>query len=427
MKKIFITFILISVVVLVSPKFIGSIVETEYQSALNKLNDNPAITIKSTTFSRNWFSGQVVTEMTILLEHEDVATLNLVIEDSLLYGPLIFTNEGLKLALSYSHSSINFTDLLIEGDIENFIKNKIHLSTLLTFSKNIVTQITIDEVSKNVDGNKIMSSKAVGKFTLENENRLYGDFNWEGLSATTSEESFTIEDVTFSVDQTLIDGSYFQGNAISTGSFDFLISAIKANDVNATETLSLNNLLVNASSSIKDDLMEIKMNYSADKLVAAGQKLEKANLAIVLNGLNITVLREVNVLLKKLSNDGAQIFSASNMGKLSSLMAKLLANNPIIEIEDLSVMTPEGKIDSKMLVSIDEKQYEPANFMSILGAINATAQGEAPINFFVKLGLAPMVEQYIKQGLIRQKEDKVSFDLNYTQGQLNVNGNVIPL
>jgi hypothetical protein len=427
MKKLLIIIALLSVIILVSPKFIGSVVETEYQLALNKLNDNPAITVKSTTFSRNWFSGKVVTEMTILLEHEDVEILNLVIEDSLLYGPLIFTNDGLKLALSYSHSSINFTDLYIEEEIENFIKNKIHLSTLLTFSKDIVTQVTIDEVSKQIDGNKILSSKAVGKFTLENENRLYGEFNWAGLSATTAEESFTIEGVTLSVDQMLIDGSYFQGNAISMGSLDFLISAIKASDASATETLSLNNLLINASSSVKDDLMELKMNYGVDKLEVEGQKLENANLVLTLNGLNIKVLQEVNVLLKKLSSENEQIFSPTNMKKLSSLTSKLVANNPTLEIENLSVITPEGKIDSSMLVSIDQKQYDPANFMSIIGAINATAQGEAPIDFFVKLGFGPVVEQYINQGFIKQKDDTISVELNYAQGQLNINGNVIPL
>ena len=298
---------------------------------------------------------------------------------------------------------------------------------VLTFSKDIVTQVTIDEVSKQIDGNKILSSKAVGKFTLENENRLYGEFNWAGLSATTAEESFTIEGVTLSVDQMLIDGSYFQGNAISTGSLDFLISAIKASDASATETLSLNNLLINASSSVKDDLMELKMNYGVDKLEVEGQKLENANLVLTLNGLNIKVLQEVNVLLKKLSSENEQIFSPTNMKKLSSLTSKLVANNPTLEIENLSVITPEGKIDSSMLVSIDQKQYDPASFMSIIGAINATAQGEAPIDFFVKLGFGPVVEQYINQGFIKQKDDTISVELNYAQGQLNINGNVIPL
>ena len=427
MKKSFILIALLSVVFFVSPKFVGGIVETEYQSALNKLNDNPAITIKSTTFNRDWFSGKVVTEMTVLLHNEDVNDLDIVIEDNISFGPVVFTDEGVKFALSYSKSNINFTDLVIEEEVESFIKNKIHLSALLTFSKDIITQIVIDEVSKETDGNTIVSAKAVGKFILENENRLYGDFNWAGLSATTADESFSIESVKFSLDQTLISGSYYQGDAISTGDFDFSLSSVKVKDTTGNLTFSLNNFLINATSSVDNDLMDIKMNYSVDKLATAGQQLEHANLNAAFSRLNITVMQEINAFLIMLSNDGEQVFSSENMNKLSVLMVKLLANDPMIEIEDFSVVTPEGKIESAAQVSADKKLFDKTNFMSIIAAINATANAKAPLKFFSKFGLAPMIEHYVEQGFIINNEGNISVNVNYSKGQLNVNGKVIRL
>lgn len=426
MKKLFITIALLSAIFLISPKFIGGVVETEYQLALNKLNENPAITIKSTTFNRNWYSGRVVTEMTVLLQHEEIDDINIIIEDDISFGPIVFTDEGVRFALSYSKSTINFTELVIE-EVEDFIKNKIHLSALLTFSKDIITHITIDEVSKEVEGNYIVSAKAVGKFVLENDNRLYGDFNWPGLSAKTADETFTIEAVQFSLDQTLIAGSYYQGNAISTGDFDFSISAINAKDATGNPAFLLNDLLVNIVSSVKSDLLKIKMNYSVDKLALAGQQLEHANLDVVINGLNITVMQEINALLTELSSTDQEIFSSDNMGKLSVLITKLLANDPVIEIEDFSVETPEGKLESAMQVSVDKKLFDSANFMSIMAAISATAKGKAPLTFFEKLGLAPMVKQYVQQGFIKQKDDELSVNVNFVQGQLNINGNAIQL
>jgi uncharacterized protein YdgA (DUF945 family) len=425
MKKIFIIIVLLSVIAFVSPKFIGGIVETEYQSALNKLDENPAITIKSTTFNRDWFRGQVVTEMTIYLHHEGVDNLNLVIKDDLYFGPVVFTDEGIEFALSYSKSKINFTDLIIDDEIENFIKNKIHLSTLLTFSKDIVTRIAIDEVSKEVDGNTIVSAKALGKFVLENENRVYGDFNWAGLSATTAAESLTIETIHFSLDQTLIAGSYYQGNAISTGDFDFSLSSLKAKDAAGNPAFSLNNLHINAMSSANKDLMEIKMNYSLDKLETAGQQLEHANLDVAFKHLDINVMQEASTFLAELSDD--EVFSSVNMNKLSALTTQLLENDPVIEIEDFSVVTPEGKIESTMQVHVDKKQFDATNFMSIMTAINATATGNAPMAFFNKLGLTPVVQHYVEQGFIIQKGDKLSVNVNYKQSQLNINGNVISL
>lgn len=427
MKKFFIIIALLSAIILISPNFIGGVVETEYQSALNKLNDNPAITIKSTTFNRNWFSGKVVTEMTILLQHEEIEELNIITEDDISFGPVVFTDEGIKLALSYSKSSINFADFVIEEEVEDFIKNKIHLSVLLTFSKDIITHITVDEVRKAVDGNNILSAKAVGKFVLENDSRLYGDFNWDGLSVKTNDESFIVGDVKLSLDQTLITGNYYQGNAVSTGDFNFSMFSVETKDATGHSTFSLENLLINATSSVKNDLMKIKMNYSVDTLASAGQTLKHANLDVILNGVSITVMQEINTLLTNLSNNSEEVFSSDDMNQLSVLTAKILANDPNIEIKDFSVETPEGKIESAIQVSVDKKLFDTANLMSIIPAINATAKSKAPVAFFNKLGLTAMVEEYVQQGLIIQKDGELTLNVKFSQGQLNINGNRIPL
>lgn len=427
MKKLLILIAILSSAFLISPKFIGGIVEAEYETALNKLNENPAITIKSTVFNREWYKGQVVTEMTVLLHNEKINELNIVIKDDISFGPIIFTDEGVKFALSYSKSKIKFIDSFIGEEVEDFIQNNIHVSALLTFNKNIITHITIDEVRKEVDGNNVVSARAVGKFVLENENRLYGDFNWGGLSAKTKDDDFIIEAVKFSLDQTLISGNYYQGNAISTGNFDFSISSIQTKDATGNTAFSLDNLRMNAESSVNNDLMKVNMNYSVDKLASAGQKIKNANLDLVLNDLNIIVMQEVNSLLTELSNGDEEVFSTENMEQLSVLTAKLLASDPTIEIEDFSVETPEGKFESAMKVSADKKLFDTANFMSIISAINATAEGKAPMSIFTKLGLAPMVEYYIEQGFIIKTEDKISFNANFHKGQLSLNGNVISL
>ena len=54
MKKLFIVIALLVAVTLVAPQFIGNIVETEHQSGIDKLNENPAITINSTSFQHRF-------------------------------------------------------------------------------------------------------------------------------------------------------------------------------------------------------------------------------------------------------------------------------------------------------------------------------------------------------------------------------------
>ena len=135
MKKLFIIILLLITSGLIAPKFIGSVVETEHQAGVDKLNENPAITINSTTFDGEWFGGKAITEMTILLQDEEIEDITIIVEENLSFGPVIFTDEGLEFALSYSQANINFKELLIDEEIETFINNKIHLSGLLTFSK----------------------------------------------------------------------------------------------------------------------------------------------------------------------------------------------------------------------------------------------------------------------------------------------------
>lgn len=427
MKKLFITIVLLITIGLLSPKFIGGIVETEHQSMVSKMNENPAITINSNTFTRDWFGGTAATEMTILLQDSEIEDITVIIEENLSFGPVMFTDAGLQLALSHSQANINFKSLLIDEEIESFINDKIHLTGLLTFSKDIVASIAIDEVSKELDGNKITSAKALGNFTLENDNKIFGDFHWAGMTAKTSDESFSIDEVKLSLDQTLISGDYYQGSAISTGSFDFSIADIHAKDANDRDVFTLNNLLISAISSVQDKLMKVEMNYSAEKLTSAGQQLEKANLDIIFNRLNIDVMQEVNTLMTELSTNGQEMFSPDNMEKLSGLATKLLADEPNIEIKNLSVETPEGKIESALQVSIDNKLFDASNLLSIMAAIKADAKGKAPVPFFAKLGLTPMIDMYVEQGFIIQKDNELSFKAEFAQGQLNVNGKIIPL
>ena len=427
MKKLVITILLLIAVVLVAPKIIGGVVETEHQSVVDKLNENLAVTIVSKNFTRNWFGGKAVTEIRILLQDKEIEDITITVEENLLFGPVIFTDEGLEFALSYSQANINFKELFIEEEIETFINNKIHLSGLLTFSKDIVSKVVIDEVSKEVDGNKIASKKAIGHFTLENNNRVYGNFTWDGLTASTSDKNFTIGEVKFTVDQTLIAGDYYQGNAISTGYFDFSIASVKAKDPSGNDVLSIDNLLIDAISAVNNDLMTITMGYSADKVESVGQQLENANLDVIFNGLNIKVMQEINTLMAELSADGDEMFSAENMEKLSILTAKLLVDEPVIEITDLSVKTAEGAIASSMQLSVDKTLFDTTNIMSIIPAIKADANGIAPMPFFTKLGLAPMIDMYVQQGLIIQKEQELSFKVDFSQGQLKVNGQIIPM
>lgn len=427
MKRILFTVIIIVAAGLIAPKFIGSIVKTEYSSAFDKLNANPNIIVNSTQYTHHWFEGKSVTEMTINIGSPDVDDITFTVEENLLFGPVILTEQGIKFALSYSQANINFKSLDVDQEIATFINDKLHLSSLITFTKDIVTAIEIDEISKTIDGNKLVSAKAIANFTIEDSKRVVGRFNWAGLSTTTQDKSFSLSGVEFSLDQTLIAGDYYQGNAISTGDFDFTIASLNMEDSAGNAVITLENVFINAVSAVTNKLMKAEVTYHVDKMLSAGQQLENANVAIVLDRFNINVLQEINTLMATLPPESEAIFAPENQTKIAVLIEKLLVDDPILKIQDLSVQTPEGKIESKMQVSIDKKRFDAANMMSIMPAVQASADGRAPKPFFNKLGLAPMIDMYVEQGFIVQNAQDLSVKLNFAQGQLNLNGNVLAL
>ena len=427
MKKISVFILMIISSCVITPKFIGSVVETEHQLLLDKLNKNPAITVNSTSFTRQWFTGSAKTEMTLVLKSEGKESITVIVEENLKFGPVILTNNGLEIGLSYSQAEFKFNGLIIDEEIESFINDKVHFSGLLTFSKNIISTIVVDAVSKEIDDNNINSEKAIGNFTIEDSNRIYGNFNWAGLTAKTNEKTINIGPIAFTLDQTLTAGDYFQGNAISAGDFNFKIaSLIIKNNIGETE-LSFENLLITALSTLDNNLMTIVMNYQADNIETTGQRLDNANVDIMLSRVNVNVMQEINTLLAELSTNSKGVLFSEKMIRLSELVEQLLLDDPVINIKDLSAKTSEGNIETTLKISTDAKLFDPKNVMSIVPAIKANANGKAPLTFFTKLGLAPMVDLYIKEGFVIKKGNELSVNIQFSQGKLSINGKVISI
>ena len=427
MKKLIIFLLILASITLILPKFIGGVVESEHQTIVNKLNENPALTIKSSSFTRHWFTAEAITEITILLQNEDIHDITITIDENVSFGPVILTNKGLNFALGYSQARVKVDEDFIDTAIEDFIKDKIQLNGLITFAKHININMNIDELTNKVDGNTVTFKKAVAHFTIENNNRLFGNFDWDGLNASNNEESLSLGPVSFSLDQTLIVGDYYHGNAISTGDFNFKMAAIISKLAAGNTIFAIDNIVFNAESALQDDLMTIALNSRADKVSYIGQTLESAKLAAVFKDFNISIMQEINTILAALSTEAEPTFSEIQQQKLSQLITTLLADDPRLEISELSVQTSEGKIASSMQVSFNKSLFEPNQVMSIIPAIQVEAHGAAPMTFFEKLDLTPIITAYKEQGLLVQKDKELEVSISFAQAKLTINGQNIPL
>ncbi len=433
MKKIITFLVVLAFAGLVLPKFIGSVVETEHQGMLNKMKGNPAFTITKQTFEGGWFTGKAVTKMAVHLQGTDFSDVEFTIEEDLSFGPFIFAQDGFHFALSHSTGNFVFTESeIIDEEIADFIRENIHVSGLLTFSKNVISRMVIDEISKEVDGNNLLSKQVIAEFTLIDEKKLLATLNWGGLVVNGTEQNLKIGKVSMDMDQELISGSFYSVDALSVGDFNFTVDSVNIatadNGAGSVEVLDIKEVLVSGVASVQDEsLMDMTLVYRAGEVTSAGQTFKNPNLEVAINNIDIESMKKLNTLLSNVTTAVDENYFAQHQQELLALANEFLAKEPVIEIKDLSVETTDGKIESAVKVTLDKDKFDATNPMSAMAALNANAKAEGPEAFFTKMGLGQMINMYVEQGLLLRNTPNLATKIEFVQGKLTVNGKVIPI
>jgi len=426
MKKLLIVLLVIIAVVAVSPKFIGSIVADERQSIISQLNQAEGITVTSKSYTPHWFGAQSVSEITLQLAQEGLGDITVVVNEQLSFGPIVITENDWYLALGHSDITFNSPSGLVDDEIMTFINENVHVSAMLTFADNVVALIKTDEVSFEDGDTQFVAQSSAGQFSLINKKDFVGELSWGGLELKSTDGSFVIGAVAMETEQSLVSGKYLEGTAILSGDAKFLVDNIHYSDVAGNQVFNLEKLLFTTSVAIKNDLLALSLAYGADKIVTVGQTFKQANLHIVLADIDVNALQELNTLLASLpANVAEQPMSAEVTKAIAELAEKFLAKDPSLKITDLSLVAEQGKIVSDFSLQIDKTRFDSKNLMSVMSALNADATGNAPAEFFTQFGVTPVINTFVEQGYLIEKDKVLSFVAKYSQAQLQINGKAI--
>ena len=79
--------------------------------------------------------------------------------------------------------------------------------------------------------------------------------------------------------------------------------------------------------------------------------------------------------------------------------------------------------------NINKDLFDSANLtsMALITSLEADAKGKAPMEFLSKLGMAPMVDNFVKQGYLHRQNNEITVEAKYVQSQLTVNGKAFQL
>jgi len=426
MKKLVIFLVVTVAVAVISPKFIGSIVADERENIIQQLNEAEGITVTSKSYTPHWFGAQSVAEITLQLAQEGLGDITFIVDEVLSFGPIIITEDDWYLALGHSDISFNSPSGLVDDEIMTFINEKVHVSAMLTFSNNITTHISTDEVNFEDGDTQFIAQASAGQFSLINKKDFIGELNWGGFELKSSEGHFVIGPVAMDTQQSIVSGNYLEGTAILSGDAKFLVDNINYSGITGSEEFSLKKLLFTTSVAIKDDLLALSLAYGAEEVTTAGQTFKQPNLDIVLADVDVNALQELNTLLASLPVDNTeQGISAEASQAIAELADKFLAKDPSLKVTDFSLVAEQGKIASEFNVRIDKAHFDSNNLMSVMSALTADASGNAPTDFFNQFGLTPMIDTFIEQGYLIEKDKVLSFVAKYSQAQLQINGKAI--
>ena len=429
MKSLSIAVVLILASLLIAPKFIGSMVAGEREKVLAEVNETDGITLTTSQYNNGWFGANVTSELTVALEEDGLADITLLLEEDIFFGPIMITDQGWHFGLGYSAIKFNLATIDLDEKIIKLINEKIQLGALLSFNKDVTTFINTDEMSYQDEETTIVSASASAQFTLINNEQIIGGFSWGGLEFEELGERFVIGTVTMSTEQQVVSGDYLKGTAILTGDATFNVANVDMYSENS-HVFSLSNAGLTTFVALDNDLLALTLKYHAKGISASGQNFEKPNLEVVISNIDINAIQEVNTAIANLpSNVSDEDNSAAVLHVLSAVAEKILAKEPNLKITDLSVVTEEGKIDSKFNLNINKDLFDinNVNLMTLIMALEADAKGKAPMAFLTKLGMAPMVDNFIKQGYLSKQDNDISFEAKYVESQLTVNGKAFQL
>ncbi|REL36699.1 DUF945 domain-containing protein [Thalassotalea euphylliae] len=411
---------------LILPNFVGNSFQTYHQNTIASIEKNPAIAVKDYQFTRDWFSGEAVTTLSIATQAPEMPTVDLVLTESLTFGPVNITTSGLQLSLVKSKASFDIPLFAAQPQIVEQLNQNIKISSVLSWLGNYSTRLEtlafdIDEVDQSVN-----IRPSLGEFTLSGDT-LTGEYIWQGLSIKGQGKALEVLPLTFKLDQTLIAGDMYSGDAVSIGDFSVSVERFSFDNKANGQSVAINNMYIEGNTSEHDDLLDLTLTYGADEITAMDKKVTESNLVVAIRNLDIKAIQALNRASQSFNGDPQSVATQQALASLIPTAMAMLDHSPEIAIEEFSVVTEHGKLASKAKLDINKDLVDINNPMSVIAAMNLEADGAGPEAFFQQLGLSPMIDGYVQQGLITKDEGKLSFTASFAQGQLKINDKVMPL
>ena len=425
-KRSVVVIVLIFLLPLVAPAFIGGGVESlTLQTVKTLISDDyeRVFQVHQSTFERGWFNSRSRIELTIDgLEEVAGTPIAVILEMDISHGPFLPTSDGLKLGLAYAVIEPTFEGTGAEG--------------LTTFSKlqsnNALISLlaTIDgEVEINVEAEKMQTDSNLGQLTIEGLRGSSRIVEGESAEAAFALDYLAIATTNGSIDIMVQDlefsGSEFEmSQAISTGESHFSIASLVSS---APLPMTINSLVAShslANARNAQDALELSQVFSIEDL-DWDLPVKSLQWRFQFGNLSRELVANYMQLIQNSQQSGIQLAAAGQ-----SLLIELLGENLVFD-NSLDMQAFGG--DHSLQVNLSWPGVTGVNTLNTLEPqlalqmIQVQLTLDANYSALMSSPFAQTVIDYERPGFLLIDNGRVKSNIRLTDGVLDINGQLTPL
>ena len=431
MKKIIIVLAILVAIAGITPSFIGSKVEDKMRELAEISSEHPMINLEITDYQKGWFRSTA--KMSMKLDFSTMIpagqaspmpmeNFSIDFTQEMQHGPILTDVSGFGFGLVDSIAYIHAPEVIKKElpNIDADLKEKLEMMSRMAFDGSISSTYILHpfEFSKDGDNISVMGAEFGGDMTSKGDYLVNG--TWGGMTVATAKgEHVEIGKLTLDADQQLVKGKLYSPYALYAGDLSMNLEQVVINKGLAT----LTDFDIYSDVKVNDDMLSFGVVFKLKQLDGMGMSFQDIVYDLAMEGLDVETMEELNKITMGMTDPNPE----AQLQKLQAMLPQILANNPSLKINKLGMTTAQGDIDTNMVISIDGSLVDINNPMSIVAAIDATANGVAPEAFFTAMGLGASIEPIIQQGIVVRDADQLKFNFTMKDSQMLLNGNPVPL
>ena len=415
-KTILVILAVIAVVVAAAPFAVGFVAESRLQALLDDLNKENIVDFTIIKVNRGWFSSEAIIEgelsvclaksmgQTTTLSGSNVATPKLTLQSTIYHGPFPLIGGSFSLVPVTGLVDTKF----IRGvdDDEELINIDYEFEIEMAMSGNNEINMIIPEWEGPLGEAESISWKGLEaniKLT-EGLKKAKIKLNAPYLKIDSKEGGFLLEGVNLSSNTR----KGIEGMSLGTGQFD--VGKIEISNSAKGTDLKLGKTSFAADTGAIGDNINSHVEFRMEKLSVAGQTYGQAFLSMDFRNLQAAALARIQKQMDELScqtNIPADQSSSLLMAALTAEMTNLLEQGPEIEIGELSIDSPHGKMITTASAKVDTSRPQLlSNPLLALGALVAEVDVEVPEGLLVAFNMG-VVRNEFKNANIQYTEEQL--------------------